>query len=155
MSLSFRTYLIAFSIVLLFSSPVLVAAQAQDELHATIMAALLADPRTGTIPPAQLQALVNALADQAQTQGITAQEIKWRSAVNESFVPVAPQESCSSAFAAFCPFSEAFGFVGNDATTPAVLFVTAALLLLIIRRVIKHHRKMLDAQKMQSTQKYI
>ena len=136
---------------LFMCAPIALAQSApQDEMHATIWAALLSDPRTANIPPAQMQALVNALADQAQVQGISAQEIKWRPAVGETFgsneLPV--EESCSAAFSALCPFSAAFGFVGTDPTTPAVLFVTAGLLLLLIRRIIKHHRAMLDKQKM-------
>lgn len=147
---SFRPYLLLLATALLLASPVAAKAQSsQDEIHATIMAALLTDPRTATIPPAQLMALVNALSDQAQAQGITAQEIKWRPAVGETFVPASAmnEETCGGPFSALCPFSEAFGFAGRDPSTPAVLFVTAGLLLLIIRRVIKHHRMMLDKQK--------
>jgi hypothetical protein len=48
--------------------PLLATAQS-DDLRAQIRADLLADPRTAELPPAELEALVAALADEAEATG--------------------------------------------------------------------------------------
>ena len=135
----------------LLACATLVHAQAnQDELHATIMAALLSDPRTATVPPAQLQALVNALSEQAASQGLLPQEIKWQvAAAAETFGQNGASQGgqCGGLFPSLCAFSEAFGFTGADASTPIILFVTSVLLLFLLYEIIKHHRMKLDAKK--------
>lgn len=131
------------------------AEMTQDQMHATIMAALLSDPRTSSVPPAQLQALVNVLAEEASTQGLNAQDIKWQTAaVAASFGDAREQKQaqCMGIFPGLCPFSDAFGFTGNDAAVPLILFGTSGLLLFLLYEIIRHHRKKLDAEKMISSQ---
>lgn len=131
--------------------PILVHADTpQDDLHAAIMAELLRDPRVADIPPAQLATLVDALAVQAQVQSVTAADILWHpqdfsnasvasQVVAEYFV------QCDTAFAAFCPFNQAFGFAGTPSNLPAWLFVLSAVLYLLIPRV---QRELHKAQPM-------
>lgn len=128
--------------------------QTQDELHATIMAAVLSDPRTANLPPAQLQALVNALAAKAKTQGVTSQDIAWRPQVPTTIAPAQAQSTaststnsvCDPAFLSLCDMSAAFGFLGNDYSIPVVLFITAGLLYIIVRRLHLHHHEEAQVQ---------
>lgn len=122
----------------------------QDEMHATIMAALLSDPRTSTVSPSDLQALVNILAEQATAQGLNAQDVKWQvAAAAATFGDEGTGQSgtCTGIFPALCPFSDAFGFTGGDIAIPLILFGSTGLLLFILYEVIKHHRKKLDGEK--------
>lgn len=118
--------------------------QPQEDLHAAIMSELLRDPRTANIPPAQLFALVNALAQKAQEQNIAASDIRWHaqtfSGMNaDQAVPI-DFGDCAGGFSSLCTFTSAFGFVGNDPTIPLYLLVTSGLLILLIVRMIRHHR---------------
>lgn len=55
--------------VLLFL-PLLAIAQSDDSLRATIRADIMTDPRSAQMSPTEIDALVNALATQAEEQGI-------------------------------------------------------------------------------------
>lgn len=118
-------------------------AQTQDALHAAIMAQLLANPDTAQIPPAQLQQVVDALAREAQTQKVSAQEIAWRPQIADVESPTDTSHTgssiCPSGFERFCSLSEGFGFVGADITIPVALFVIAGTLFLVLRRMHHHH----------------
>lgn len=60
--------------------PLFIHAQAtpQSALDATIRAAIMQDPRSASLSAAQISAMVAALSAQAQTQGLTAQDIAYR-----------------------------------------------------------------------------
>ncbi len=116
-------------------------AQTQDALHTAIMNSLLSDPRTAQIPPAQLQQLVDTLAQQAQAQKVTAQEIAWHPQLVDAAAP-APTTTpsmCPAGFETFCAWSEDFGFIGADITIPIALFVITGVFFLVIRRMHLHH----------------
>ena len=51
----------------------LAALAQEDALHSTIRAGIMSDPRSAQLSQAEINTMVNALADQAQTQG-TAQD---------------------------------------------------------------------------------
>ena len=57
--------------------PVVLHAQASDDLRATIRAQLLSDPRTAGLSEEKLDSMVNLLAEEAQKQGVTASDITW------------------------------------------------------------------------------
>lgn len=134
-------------LALLFSAalPLFVHAQAQtqDDLHAAIMTELLRDPRTANIPPDQLQALVDALAVQAQAQDVSAQDIRWHPqdvtglASQDQAAPY--PDDCASGFSSLCSISDAYGFSDESPTIPLVLLATSGLLILLIVRMIRHH----------------
>lgn len=117
--------------------------QPQDEMHATIMAQLLQDPRTANIPPEQLQQLIDALARQADVQKVTIGDLQWQphpsTISGAADVGMKADTSCASGFSALCVLSEGFGFAGSDPTIPLYFLVTSGLLILILARLRRHH----------------
>ena len=69
--------LIAVFCVFMALVPTLSLAQ-EDELSTTIRAALLSDPETANLSQADLDAVVAALAAEAEGQGVTGEDIAWR-----------------------------------------------------------------------------
>ena len=128
---------------LLVSVPFFVSAQnASSDLRATIRAELLSDPRTSSLSQAQIDALVSLLAQEAEKQGITSQDIQWRPQSTERFIatdsaaPQAPE--CAGGF--LCTMSEAFGFVGADTTIPFTLGAASMGLVWILAEMIHRRR---------------
>ncbi len=129
----------------IFLVPLFVHAQtsSEDDLHVAIWSSLLSDPRTAHIPPSQMQALVDSLANEAQKQNLSPADILYRPERQQfaaaSTVPL-PENTCdSSMLPALCAFGTAFGFAGSDPSTPVALLATSTLLILIIKRMIKMH----------------
>lgn len=129
------------AIVALAFVPLVTSAQSQpaDEMHATIMAQLMRDPRTANIPPEQLKLLVDALANQAQSQEVTVTDLRWQPAVStigaeQTQVSADVGARCVGGFSALCVMSEGFGFVGPDITIPLFFLVVSGLLILILAR---------------------
>ena len=131
-------------LALLVSVPFFVSAQnASSDLRATIRAELLSDPRTSSLSEAQIDALVGLLADEAEKQGITSQDIQWRPESSERFVATesaAPQEAAECGGGFLCTMSEAFGFVGADATIPFTLGAASMGLVWILAEMIHRRR---------------
>ena len=129
---------------LLVSVPFLVSAQnASSDLRATIRAELLSDPRTSSLSEAQIDALVGLLADEAEKQGITSQDIQWRPESSERFVATesaAPQEAAECGGGFLCTMSEAFGFVGADTTIPFTLGAASMALVWLLAEMIHRRR---------------
>lgn len=133
------------ALLLLLAAPMLVGAQSaeREQLRATIMAQILQDPRSASIPPEQLQLLVDALSQQADEQEIAVEDILWQPAI--AFGASAPEAStqalpaCESPFSFACVVAEAFGFVGNNPTIPLYFLVASGLLILLITRMHRHH----------------
>lgn len=116
-----------------------------DDLHVAIWSSLLSDPRTANIPPDEMQRLVDSLAQEAQKQNLTPADILYRPERQQfaaaSALP-ATDDSCDAAITqVFCSFNSAFGFSGNDVTTPVSLLATSTLLILLIRRMTKMHNE--------------
>lgn len=138
---SLRFLLVACAVVAVL--PFVVYAQnTQSELRATIRAELMSDPRTSSLSEAQIDALVGLLADEAEKQGITSQDIQWRPQSTERFVAVesaAPQApECMGGF--LCAMTEAFGFVGADTTIPFTLGAASMGLVWILAEMIHRRR---------------
>jgi hypothetical protein len=129
--------------------PVLASAQSsQDDLRNAIQASLLSDQRTQAIPPEQLNALVDALVAQAQSQHMSAEDILWRptqvseAAVGAADPSVPGSTNCVPGFAGYlCQFNAVFGFEGGSFEIPLILLVVSGLLIAVLWEVIAHHRK--------------
>lgn len=146
--MTLRMPLIAFfASLLLLLAPLVSSAQttAPAEVRATIMAQLLEDPRTADVPPDQLQQLVDALAAQAEVQGVDTADLTWQprpTFAEPAAEPAVPGGACDGGFSALCVLTEAFGFVGDNPTVPLYLLVTSGLLVLLIVRMKRHHHAM-------------
>ena len=129
---------------LLVSVPFFVSAQnASSDLRATIRAELLSDPRTSSLSEAQIDALVGLLADEAEKQGITSQDIQWRPESTERFVATesaAPQDAAECGGGFLCTMSEAFGFVGADTTIPFTLGAASMALVWLLAEMMHRRR---------------
>ncbi|HEV3245029.1 MAG TPA: hypothetical protein VG102_01590 [Candidatus Paceibacterota bacterium] len=127
----------ALAISLAFSVATLAYAQtsSQNQLRATIYAEITADPRSQSLTQAQIYALVNALSNKAQEQGVTSDQLTYR--------PQVPTEGASTFMPCnglSCSISQAFGLDGSFPIIPIALFALAALFILIygVMREIRH-----------------
>ncbi|MFZ2555317.1 MAG: hypothetical protein WAZ27_02515 [Minisyncoccia bacterium] len=69
-----------------FLLPFLVFAQSDDALRAKIRADIMSDPRSSEMSPAEIDAMVDALAGQAEEEGVAADYLDSQN----SFEPIAP-----------------------------------------------------------------
>ena len=128
--------------LLCIASPLFSHAESTSDLSATIRAEIMSDPRTSGLTDAQIDSLVVLLTEEAQKRGITSQDIQWRPQNAERFVPgenagpSAPE--CMGGF--LCTLSEAFGFIGPDATIPFMLGAASMGLIWVIAEMIHRRR---------------
>ena len=133
MKLSVRSTWAVALLVLALATPVVIHAQTQDDLRATVRAAILTDPRTAELSETDIEVMVAALTEEAVAQGITSEDITWR-----------PQEegktdaACGNLPAFFCTLNQAFGFDGSDTAIPIGLAVSSALLIFLIGSILLH-----------------
>lgn len=115
-------------------------------MKSAVMTQILRDPRAAEIPPEQLQALVNALAQKAESQKVPAADVMFQPATYTG-EPVPAQDAllpgdCDYGFMSTCSISEALGFVGEDVLLiPLALLAGSGLLILLIVRMKKHHHE--------------
>lgn len=143
LTLNVRGVLLLAALAVAFLVPAAVYGQAASaDLRATIRAELLSDPRTSSLSQAQIDTLVSLLADEAQKQGITSQDIQWRPQNNERFVAIesAAPEAAECAGGFLCIMSEAFGFIGADTTIPFTLGAASMGLVWILAEMIHRRR---------------
>ncbi len=116
--------------------------ESSADLRATIRAELLSDPRTSSLSEIQIETLVDLLAQEAEKQGITSQDIQWRPQNNEQFVETgsAASEGVGCAGGFLCIMTEAFGFIGYDVTIPFFLGMSSMGLIWILAEMIHRHR---------------
>jgi hypothetical protein len=107
------------------------------DLRAIIRAELLSDPRTASLSQAQLDAMVSLLSQEAQKQGLNAQDITWHPQSSASGAAQAAPESCAGSFT--CMMDQAFGFIGPDPTIPFFLGMASMGLIWVLAEMI--HRK--------------
>ena len=124
---------------LVFISPLTTHAQAATstaDLSATIRSAILKDPRAQGLTPTQLEAMVEILTSQAQSQGMTAQDIAYRPGHPDTLGPTPssslPSGSCIDISSPLCPLGQALGFDTPDKRVPIGLWITSALLVAVI-----------------------
>ena len=125
-------------VVLAWLAPLALHAQtatSSSDLRATVEAALLSDPRSGDMSPAQFDAMVDALTKQVERQGMNAQDIGWRPQAQ----PGAAESACGSLPSFFCNVGTAFGFAGFDPLVLIALGVVSALLICVIAMLL--HRR--------------
>ncbi len=124
---------IAIVLAAVLALPLMVSAQTAG-LSEAIRAEILKDPRSASIPSAQVDAMVASLAQAAAQQGVTESDITWR--------PVeAGEESAPARCGFFCSVNAIFGFTGNDYTIPIGLALTSAILILFISLMLHRHHK--------------
>ncbi|MEN9413102.1 MAG: hypothetical protein RLZZ342_189 [Candidatus Parcubacteria bacterium] len=138
MTLRFPLALVTLSL-LVIGLPFFTHAQ-QEDLRATIMAQVLQDPRSAEIPPAQLEQIIDALSQKAQSENLESADIVWQpGAFHEAAASVESVPACDSLIPLACVFTEAFGFQGEAVVIPLYLLVASGLLILLIRRMHHHH----------------
>ena len=127
-------------------------AQSNDELKTTIRAALLADPRSASLSEAEMEAMVSALAEKAQMQGVTSSDIAWRPQSSESSDRGWwNMSACGNPSGFLCALSTAFGFAGPDPIIAIALGVLAAILLFVVGSLIEIHRRRRASGAVQSS----
>ncbi len=127
-------------LLIVFLLPAISYAQ-QTELQATIRGAILSDPRTSGLSQTQIDSIVSVLAQEAEKQGITPEDIQWRPQGVEQFASgetVPAGAACTGGF--LCTMSEAFGFVGADTTIPFTLGAASMGLVWILAEMIHRRR---------------
>jgi|SRR3989344_8848310 len=98
-------------------------------LSDTIRTALMGDPRTSELSEAEIDAMVSALTEEAEMQGVTPEDILWRPQEPQE---VAEQGQCGGLPELLCALNEAFGFDGSALVIPIALGIASALLLFLI-----------------------
>jgi hypothetical protein len=134
--LNIATYLL---LALLLAMPMLLHAQTSPAdatssdatLRATIENEIMADPRSQSMTSAQISAMVDALTQQAQKQGVTAQDLTYRPTIPGSTNANTAETNAALCQNFSCALSNAFGLDGSDPIIPLGLFIAAALFILI------------------------
>jgi len=122
------------SVLVLLTLPAL--GYAQQDLRATIEAAIRSDPRSAGMSNEQIDALIDGLTEESVRRGVSQEDILWRpqGEMASSSVHVAcviPQ--------IFCSINHAFGFDGSDYTIPIWLGAIALMLIFLIAGLLEHH----------------
>lgn len=127
------------ALVLLFAFASLAAAQENADLQSTIRAAILSDPRSSQMSEEEIDAMVAALAEEAQAQGVTSEDILWRPQDPASFEEAGDSSTESCGYASFlCALNDAFGFSGSPLIIPLLLGICSALLLFVLGSILLH-----------------
>ena len=105
----------------------------EDELRATIRSEILSDERSRDMSETEVDLLVDALAGQAQAEGMTAEDITWQPSEDAAF------EESASCEGFLCALNHAFGFDGSDYTIPIMLGACALALIFIIATILEYH----------------
>lgn len=141
-----RSTFVALILVLAMLLPVAFAQAQESALHATIRAQVLQDPRAATLSEAELEALITALAEGAEEQGMTVEEIEQRPLQPDgpALTSIEPEEimqTCEGMPQFVCTVQSAFGFDGSNTIIPIGLLITSGLLWFLLYE-LKHHHKM-------------
>ena len=118
--------------------PVLIHAQttSSSALDATIRAAIMQDPRSASLSAAQINAMVSALSAQAQTKGLTAQNIAYRPGTPGISVPGAttntPTVSDPCSLSSSCAVGKFLGSGIGRNVTYAAFWILSLLLIAIV-----------------------
>ena len=150
-SLRILGILFAFLLMCVAAPSIVGAQESTAELRATIRGMILSDPRASSLSQEQIDTVVSILAQEAQAQGMTSQDIQWRPQSSEQFTAnggaVATPIECRGGF--LCTMAEAFGFIGVDATIPFTLGAASMALVWLLAEMI--HRRRHPAQAPQPT----
>lgn len=127
--------LLGFILVAAFAT--IAYAQEDSDLRATIRAAILSDPRSASMTQEEIDAMVTALASEAETQGVTSEDITWRPQDPATFDETQSSQACGYP-AYLCALNDAFGFSGSPLIIPLLLGISSALLLFVIGSILLH-----------------
>ncbi len=141
-----KKYLVALAALVSISLfiPFLIHAQttSPNTLAATIRAAIMKDPRSANLSPAQVDTIVNALSVKAQTQGLTAQNIAYRAGTVGISVPATvsntPVTVDPCALSSWCTAGKAIGSGLVRNAIIAAFWILAFLLIIIVWHMRKH-----------------
>lgn len=114
--------------------PAMSSAQ-EDSLSATIRAAITADAEYENLSQEQIDAMVAALAREAQAEGVTAGDIAWRP--QETTFAGDSNEMTECNF--LCAFNQIFGFSGKN-LIPWFLLISSMGLIFVIGTMIEVHK---------------
>lgn len=132
--------------ILLIASFASAQESANADLQATIRASIQADPRAAGMTETQLDQLAASLAQEAQAQGVSAEDILWRpttvppEGAGEQLKGVPFMLSCGNENGMLCRINNALGFDGTNLLIPLALGIGAALLLLVLAILFMHHK---------------
>ena len=135
-----RVAVIVLSSIVLFAyaAPWIALAQSAD-VHAAIRAEILKDPRTASMSEAEISAMVQALANSAEEEGIAREDIVAQST---SYTPIesAPAEvlACDGMPEFLCTINRSLGFDGSNLFIPVALVAAAGVLAFLLYE-LKHH----------------
>jgi len=133
-------FLALLTLVCVAIAPAVLSAK-DDDLTATVRGAILSDPRSETMSQTEVDAMVNALVEEARVKGVTAEDIVWWP--EEEGLPgsaIEETDTCGRLPVFLCALNEAFGFSSDDLTMPLALFASSMVLLLVLSLMIKTHR---------------
>ncbi len=113
----------------------------EDSLSATIRAAIASDAEYENLSQEEIDAIVAQLANEAQLEGMTAEDITWRPQPT-TFSETAPadEDTCGRIPRIICQFSEALGFRGDNIFVPSFLLLLIMAVILLTAAMIEHHR---------------
>ena len=118
------------------------SAQSQSDLQTTILTQVMKDPRASSLPPSQLQAIVNSLTTEAQKQSMTSANIEQTLAAQNTLsgdaTETQPVDSCDSNF--LCNVNQIFGFPSDSYSVVFGTVLFLLLCLIVVRRLLVHHR---------------
>jgi hypothetical protein len=123
----------------LLAAPFVATGETAEELYASIRASLERDPRSGELTPQQFDALVMAVAERAEAEGLDSAAIMAEiTPIVEEEVTVLtiPERSCGIFPRFFCVASTSFGF-GPGVTTPLIFWGCALLLIILLSLLMK------------------
>ena len=128
--------------------PLLTHAQATSQtaldatIRATIRAAIMQDPRSANLTPAQISAMVTALSAQAQTKGLTAQDIAYRPGTPGIAVPGTvsntPMATDPCSLSSSCSAGNFLGSGLANNATYAGFWILSLLLIIIVLQMRKN-----------------
>ena len=99
---------------------------AQTDLRETIRAEIMKDPRSASIPAAQVEQMIDALTEEAQSKGITSEDILW--APLPTNTAASQNNTAAEACTSFsCRIAGAFGGKDSIYTIPILLLSLVAL----------------------------
>ena len=122
------------ALALSLTLPSVLRAEESAELGSTIEAAIRSDPRSSEMSEAQIDGIVQALAEEAGAQGVTTNDLTWRPEEDQP----AQAGPCGEINDFLCALTDAFGFSGSDLTIPIGLGVSSALLLFVLGMLLLH-----------------
>lgn len=138
---SLRAGTIAFVVAVSLVAPSFALAQSTD-LEASIRTRLMQDPRTSQLSHEELDAMVSALAANAEREGMQPKDINPPAANTfaPAAVPAPVSPACIDMPQFVCAIEDGLGLDGSNVVIPLALFACAGLLAFLLYELKHHHR---------------